>query len=98
MKTFRHMAGYTLAQADEVRRDIGKKTGKFVLHKEFFINGAAERGYTPEYAAKIWDMIEKCQVYIFNKISRVCLCVHWVYLHVVEGLLSGPISGRLFKI
>ena len=79
MKTFRHIAGYTLAHPYEVRRDVGKKTGKLVLHKEFFMNGAAERGYTPEYAPNIWDIDWKCQVYIFNK-SHGCVYAYIGYI------------------
>jgi len=61
-------AGYSLGEADILRRAIGKKK-RYILEKEKkrFIRGAAEKGYTEKKAAEIWNFIDKFAGYGFNK-------------------------------
>lgn len=60
--------GYSLGEADILRRAIGKKK-KEIMEKEKkkFIEGAAERGYDREVAREIFGLIEKFAGYGFNK-------------------------------
>jgi len=62
------MAGYSLGEADNLRRAIGKKK-KSIMEKEKikFINGARKKGYTKTVAEKVWGYIEKFAGYGFNK-------------------------------
>lgn len=66
------MAGYSLGQADILRRAIGKKK-KSILDKEKknFIAGAKKKGYTEKIATKIWGFIDKFAGYGFNKAHSV---------------------------
>lgn len=66
------MAGYSLGQADILRRAIGKKK-KSILDKEKknFIAGAKKKGYTERIATKIWGFIDKFAGYGFNKAHSV---------------------------
>ena len=61
-------AGYSLGEADILRRAIGKKK-KSILDKEKkrFVTGAQEKGYTAKDAEKIWGFIDKFAGYGFNK-------------------------------
>ncbi|OGV95817.1 DNA polymerase III subunit alpha [Microgenomates group bacterium RBG_16_45_19] len=61
-------AGYSLSEADILRRAIGKKK-KSILDKEKkrFIQGSQANGYTVKDAEKIWGFIEKFAGYGFNK-------------------------------
>jgi DNA polymerase III subunit alpha len=61
-------AGYSLGEADILRRAIGKKK-KSILDKEKkrFIKGAEAKGYTAKSAETIWGFIEKFAGYGFNK-------------------------------
>lgn len=61
------MAGFSLGQADILRRAIGKKK-KDVLEKQktAFIQGVAER-YNRKLGEKLYDLIEKFASYGFNK-------------------------------
>ncbi|GFN22430.1 DNA polymerase III subunit alpha [Thermanaeromonas sp. C210] len=62
------MAGYTLGQADELRRAMGKKKPEeMARHRSRFIQGAMEKGYDPELAARIFDLMEYFAGYGFNK-------------------------------
>lgn len=61
-------AGYSLGEADILRRAIGKKK-KYILDKEKknFIKGAGKKGYDKDTAVMIWAFIEKFAGYGFNK-------------------------------
>jgi len=66
------MAGYTLGEADILRRAMSKKKEDvLVLEKEKFVKGSVSRGYTRELAVKIYDLILKFANYGFNKSHAV---------------------------
>jgi DNA-directed DNA polymerase III PolC len=60
--------GYSLGDADLMRRAVSKKKAKdLIKHKEIFIQKGPEFGVEPEIAEKIFDMIEYFAAYGFNK-------------------------------
>ncbi len=63
------IAGYTAAEADNVRRGISKKSEKvLVQHREIFAKGAAEKsGIKREDADAIWDALLGFARYGFNR-------------------------------
>lgn len=62
------MAGYSLGQADELRRAIGKKKIEIMVkEKEKFTAGAKQKGYDSATIDKVWGFIEKFAGYGFNK-------------------------------
>jgi DNA polymerase-3 subunit alpha len=62
------LAGYSLGQADLLRRAMGKKK-KEVLDKEFvpFSEGMRSNGYSAEAVRTIWDILVPFADYAFNK-------------------------------
>ncbi|GAA2414950.1 DNA polymerase III subunit alpha [Streptomyces glaucosporus] len=62
------LAGYSLGQADLLRRAMGKKKPE-VLEKEFvnFQKGAREKGYSDEAIQAVWDVLVPFAGYAFNK-------------------------------
>src|SRR5450830_2100901 len=62
------LAGYTLGQADLLRRAMGKKK-QSILDKEFvpFQAGCRERGYSAEAIQAVWDVLVPFAGYAFNK-------------------------------
>ena len=67
MQLSRVMAGYTLAEADTLRKCIGKKLlEKLKAEREHFVSGAIKNGHTETYANEVFDMIEKAGRYGFN--------------------------------
>src|SRR5487761_1790854 len=62
------LAGYTLGQADLLRRAMGKKK-KEILDKEFvpFQKGCKERGYSDQAIKAVWDVLVPFAGYAFNK-------------------------------
>jgi DNA polymerase-3 subunit alpha len=68
MQVAAKMAGFSLGQADILRRAISKKK-KAVLDEErnHFVNGALQQGYSAEKANLVYDYIERFANYGFNR-------------------------------
>jgi DNA polymerase-3 subunit alpha len=63
----RAIAGYSLGQADILRRAMGKKKPEEMKkERENFIAGARKQGYDQELAVKIFDLIQPFAGYAFN--------------------------------
>ncbi len=80
MKLCQVLAGYTMGQADGVRKIMGKKLAdKLPIEKQRFIygwedpegkksiEGVLKRGMSLEAAEKLWSQMEKFGSYAFNK-------------------------------
>ena len=84
MQVFQQLAGYSLGQADMVRRAMSKKKAKDIAReKEAFLHGDPDRGIKgcvangiPEDIAQaIYDEIYDFANYAFNKAHAVCYAV-----------------------
>jgi DNA polymerase III subunit alpha len=68
MHIAQELAGYTMGQADNLRRAMGKKiVAEMVKERERFLKGASERGVLPAVAEQIFDQAAKFAGYGFNK-------------------------------
>lgn len=62
------MGGYSLGQADMLRRAMGKKDkAEMARHEARFVEGAVERGVKKKDAAFIFELVNKFAGYGFNK-------------------------------
>ena len=84
IEIFRSLGGYTMGQADNIRRAISKKKMKVIeAERKVFvygdkaqnIDGAMSRGVTEEAAHAIYDEIVDFANYAFNKAHAVCYAV-----------------------
>lgn len=67
------MAGYSLGEADILRRAIGKKKKKLLdENKKRFIKQSVDKGYDKAIAEKVWGFIEAFANYGFNKSHAAC--------------------------
>ena len=68
MSIAQELAGFTLGQADNLRRAMGKKKRE-VLEKEFvgFEAGMMERGFSKQAIKTLWDILVPFADYAFNK-------------------------------
>jgi DNA polymerase-3 subunit alpha len=68
MRIARDLAGYTLSEADTLRKAIGKKI-KSLLHeqKEKLINGMLKNGVPQKTAEQIWELFPPFARYGFNR-------------------------------
>jgi DNA polymerase III subunit alpha len=72
MEIARRMAGYSLGQADLLRKAMGKKIREELApHRDTFVKGALERGYSEGLAQQIFDLMVPFADYGFNA-SHAC--------------------------
>ncbi|WP_396652082.1 DNA polymerase III subunit alpha [Microbacterium sp. AG157] len=68
MAVAQRVAGYTLGQADLLRRAMGKKKkSELDKQKEIFFGGMTERGYGDVAQQTLWKVLESFADYAFNK-------------------------------
>jgi DNA polymerase-3 subunit alpha len=68
MQIASRLAGYSLGEADILRRAMGKKKPEeMVAQRERFLKGAAQRGFPAKKIEKIFDLMEQFAGYGFNK-------------------------------
>jgi DNA polymerase-3 subunit alpha len=68
MEIAKQMAGYTLAEANNLRKAIGKKIESLMLeHEEKFINGCIKNKISDKLAKSLYDKIKEFAKYSFNK-------------------------------
>ena len=68
MQAAQVLAGYSLGEADLLRRAMGKKIqSEMDAQRSRFTEGAAANGIAPEKASELFDLIDKFAGYGFNK-------------------------------
>lgn len=98
------IAGMTLAQADILRRAMGKKDIKAMKkQKDIFIEGAVKNGIDKKVAEEIFDAIDKFANYGFNKSHAVAyslLAYQTAYLkaNFTEEFLASNLTHEFSNI
>jgi DNA polymerase III subunit alpha len=68
MRVAQKFAGYTLAEADNLRKACGKKIRALIqAEREKFVAGCVTEGYGEELGTSLFDIIEPFADYAFNK-------------------------------
>ena len=68
MRIAQDLAGYSLGQADLLRRAMGKKkVSEMQKHRGIFVKGAAERGVDEKVSDELFDQMVLFAEYCFNK-------------------------------
>ncbi|MEE8439758.1 MAG: DNA polymerase III subunit alpha [Micropepsaceae bacterium] len=68
MRIARELGGYSMGEADLLRRAMGKKIpAEMAAHRDIFIKGAGEKGISRSVAGKIFEQAAKFAGYGFNK-------------------------------
>ncbi|MEO1761053.1 MAG: DNA polymerase III subunit alpha [Cyanobacteria bacterium J06629_18] len=72
MKIAQDMAGYSLGQADLLRRAMGKKkVAEMQKHREIFIDGSAKNGVSKQVAEELFDQMIKFAEYCLSYDTEV---------------------------
>ena len=96
MKIAQVMSGYSLGEADILRRAMGKKLkDEMKIQRERFVDGALEKGYKGNLATKIYDLIESFGGYGFNKSHSVAYALLAYQDRLLQNSLSSEIFGSL---
>ncbi|HYJ90618.1 MAG TPA: DNA polymerase III subunit alpha, partial [Pyrinomonadaceae bacterium] len=109
MQLAQKLAGYSLGDADLMRRAMGKKKREeMAVHEEKFINGAVERGIDRKKATEIFNLMSQFADYGFNRshsIAYAYLAFQTAYLkahypaHFYAAVLSHEAqdSAKVYK-
>ncbi len=72
LEILRTIGGYSYSEADIIRRAMSKKKESVILeHKDKFINGVIEKGYSKDVGEELYNLIIKFSSYGFNKSHSV---------------------------
>jgi DNA polymerase III subunit alpha len=73
MEIAKKVAGFSPAEADDLRKAIGKKIHSLMASlKSKFLEGCASNGVPPATAGQLWADLEQAQDYSFNKSHAAC--------------------------
>jgi DNA polymerase-3 subunit alpha len=98
MQTAQVLAGFTLGQADLLRRAMGKKKPEEMAKvREQFLDGATERGVDGALSEQIFDLMEKFSGYAFNKshsatYALVSFQTAWLKTHYPSQFMAATLS------
>ena len=68
MRVAQRIAGYTLAEADDLRKACGKKDRQLIAEQRIkFVEGTVASGYDEQLGTGLFDIIEPFADYAFNK-------------------------------
>lgn len=94
------LSGYSLAEADLLRRAVGKKDlEKMKKHEEKFIKGGISNGYSEEMMLELWNQINAFARYGFNKSHAVAYSMisyqgAWLKANYPAEFLAAQIQVR----
>ena len=104
MQIAQTMAGYTLGEADILRRAMSKKKEEIlILEKERFITNSVKNGYKEEVANRVYNLILKFANYGFNKSHAVSYSMIaykmaflkvYFYKYFMTSLLTNSINNE----
>jgi DNA polymerase-3 subunit alpha len=99
MKIAQEMAGYSMAEADILRKAIGKKIAELLRsQKEKFLNGLEENGYSKDLGEEIWSWIKPFAQYSFNKshaaaYGQIAYQTAYLKAHYPEEFMSSLLTA-----
>jgi len=103
MRISNRIAGFTMGQADILRRAISKKDPLLMEElKTKFINGAIHRGYSEETAKRLFELIEYFGNYGFNKshsaaYALVAYQTAYLKAHYPVEFMAASLSAEIDK-
>ena len=101
MQTAQELAGYSLGDADLLRRAMGKKKPEeMAMQRVVFIKGAAEKGISVSLASQIFEYMEKFASYGFNKSHSAAYALlsyqtAWLKTHYPAEFMAAVLSSDL---
>ena len=95
------LAGFTLGQADILRKAVGKKKIELMMEqKQKLIDGLVTNGWKVDKATKLWDWIEPFASYGFNKshtaaYARVAFQTAWLKTYYPTIFLASLMTSNM---
>ena len=107
MKIAHDLAGFSLGEADILRKAVGKKIKTLLeAQREKMINGMIKNGVKKETALQIWEWVEPFARYGFNKghsasYARITYQTAWLKAHYPDAYMAALLTsdfGNLDRI
>ncbi len=104
MQIAHEVAGMSLAEADNLRRAMGKKIASLMAELGTkFVEGAVEKGIDQKKAQQIYDLIEKFAQYGFNKshstaYAYIAYQTAWLKTHYPAAFMSANLTSEMSNI
>ena len=99
MRIAHDLAGFSMAEADVLRKAVGKKI-KTLLNsqKEKLIKGMTQKGIRKDVAQKIWEWVEPFARYGFNKghsssYARITYQTAWLKVHYPSAFMAALLTS-----
>ena len=98
------LAGFSLGQADLLRRAMGKKKAEEMAKvREQFLQGTGERDVSADLANEIFDLMEKFAGYAFNKSHSATYALlsfqtAWLKTHYPAEFMAANLSADMQNI
>ncbi|MBQ0720874.1 MAG: DNA polymerase III subunit alpha [Gammaproteobacteria bacterium] len=95
------LGGYTLGEADMLRRAMGKKKAEeMARQRQLFVDGAANNNVSNELAENIFDLMEKFAGYGFNKSHSAAYALlayqtAWLKVHYPAAFMAAVLSADM---
>jgi len=104
MQTAQVLAGFSLGQADLLRRAMGKKKPEEMAKvRQQFLDGTGARGVDQNLAGHIFDQMEKFSGYAFNKshsatYALISFQTAWLKTHYPAEFMAATLSADMQNI
>ena len=101
MQLAQRLAGYSLGEADLMRRAMGKKKKEeMALHEQKFISGAVERGIKQQKAEEIFSLMARFADYGFNRshsfaYAYLAYQTAWLKAHYPTHFYAAVLSNEI---
>ncbi|MDO8470712.1 MAG: DNA polymerase III subunit alpha [bacterium] len=100
MRIAQDLAGFSLSEADTLRKAVGKKIESLLLEqKEKFVNGMAQNSVDKRVAQKLWEWILPFARYGFNKshsaaYALIAYQTAWLKTHYPVEFMSALLTAE----
>ena len=101
MQAAQILAGYSLGQADLLRRAMGKKiAAEMAEQRDIFVTGAMDNGVDEKLAKHIFGLMEKFAEYGFNKSHSAAYALlayqtAWLKAHYPEAFMAAVLTADM---
>jgi DNA polymerase-3 subunit alpha len=101
LKIANTMSGYTLGQADLLRKAMGKKDPEIMrAEKKRFVEGAVKNKVEQKVAERIFDLIETFARYGFNRAHSTCYALlayqtAWLKVHYPHEFMASLLTSEM---
>lgn len=98
------LASYTMAEADGLRKAMGKKiAADMAKHRDLFMNGAVKNNHPKDKATAIFDLMEKFGGYGFNKshsaaYALICFQTAFLKAHYPVEFMAALLTSEMNSV